>query len=199
MGGGFPAPLTDNHGELTPNASSRSILAKIFISPDERRLRAGWRLLLHLFILWVLTLTFSAGLGFFFVTGGASPSQEVLLVMGQITSTLAITLSVYIARGYLDQRSMASLGLYWNRQAVLDLAAGVVITLLAFAFIFFLLLAAGWVEVSGFGWQDRGISIWINQMLAYFFVFLLAAWQEELLARGYWLQNLADGLNLFWG
>jgi len=29
-------------------------------------------------------------------------------------------------------------------------------------------------------------------------VFLLTGWGEELLFRGYWLQNLAEGLNWFW-
>jgi hypothetical protein len=35
--------------------------------------------------------------------------------------------------------------------------------------------------------------------LAVLFAFILVGWQEELLSRGYWLQNLRDGLNLVWG
>jgi len=34
----------------------RSIPAKIFLSPDEPRLRAGWRLLIHTLLLFVFGL-----------------------------------------------------------------------------------------------------------------------------------------------
>lgn len=182
-----------------PSRNSRSLLEKVFLSPDERRLRAGWRLLLHLVILWILTLTLTAGLGFFFVSGGASISQDVFLFMGQFVSTLAITLSVYIARGYLDQRSFTSLGLPWTRTALLDLAAGVSIALVMMTVIFLVLLLGGWVEITGFGWQDQETAAWFNSVLTFFFIFVMGAWLEELLVRGYWLQNLEDGLNLFWG
>ncbi len=35
-------------------------------------------------------------------------------------------------------------------------------------------------------------------MAIWFLIFAVVGWQEELLSRGYWLQNLADGLNLQW-
>lgn len=177
---------------------TRPLIEKIFLSPDERRLRTGWRLLLHLFILWILTLTLTAGLGFFFVSGGASISQDVFLFMGQLVSTLAVTLSVYIARGYLDQRSFSSLGLPTNRVALLDLAAGLLIALVMITVTFLTLLLAGAIGMNGFGWQGQDFAAWLNGMLTFLFIFILGAWLEELLARGYWLQNLADGLNLFW-
>ena len=30
-------------------------------------------------------------------------------------------------------------------------------------------------------------------------IYVIVAWQEELLIRGYWLQNISIGLNLIWG
>ena len=49
--------------EIQPS-SERSILARIFLSPDERRLRAGWRLLLQtiLFFLFGTILLLWPGL-----------------------------------------------------------------------------------------------------------------------------------------
>jgi membrane protease YdiL (CAAX protease family) len=35
--------------------------------------------------------------------------------------------------------------------------------------------------------------------LTFFVVFILVGWNEELLSRGYQMQNIASGTNLFWG
>src|SRR5262249_34556813 len=34
---------------------------------------------------------------------------------------------------------------------------------------------------------------------AFFLIFVLGGWNEELLSRGYHLQTIASGINLFWG
>jgi membrane protease YdiL (CAAX protease family) len=39
----------------------------------------------------------------------------------------------------------------------------------------------------------------IKNTLLFFAIFVLVGWNEELLSRGYHLQTIASGLNLFWG
>jgi membrane protease YdiL (CAAX protease family) len=163
------------------------------------RPRAGWRLLIHLIILWTLTLIFSIGLGFIIAVGGTSVSAENTLFLGELVTALAVTFSIYIARGYLDRRSFTSLGLKWNSKAIPDLFVGIGITLVMYVLIFGVLYAAGWISIQNYAWQTQTFSVLLNSLLTWFFFFIMAGWLEELLSRGYWLVNLTEGLNLFWG
>lgn len=185
--------------QAKPPTQNRNLFVNIFISADEARLRAGWRLIIQLIILWTLTLIFSVGLGFIIAVGGTDISSDSTLFFGELITALAVTFSVYIARGYLDRRSFTSLGLRWDSQAVADLIAGVGIALGMYALMFGLLYAAGWINIQNFAWETQNTGALVNSLLTWFFFFILAAWLEELLARGYWLVNLSEGLNLFWG
>ena len=96
-------------------------LSRLFISPDERRLRSGWRLILQFVLMMVLGLLFvpiimiAAGLlpGIGLLDAGGELSQEsgAGMLAGQAINLLGITVSVYLARRFLDRRSFRSLGL----------------------------------------------------------------------------------------
>jgi uncharacterized protein len=177
--------------------ANRSLIARLFLTPDENRLRAGWRLLVHLIILWLLVLIFTIIIGFLAVNSEVTFSFETQLFLGQLAFGLAIFLSVYIARGYFDRRTMTSLGLSWNRRAILDLVTGVGIALVMFLIIFTLFLVLGWLQIDALGWQTKPIAEVLSGLAFYLALFILIAFQEELLARGYWLQNIAEGTR-FW-
>ncbi len=177
----------------------RSILARVFLSPERRRLRAGWRLLGQLLIWILLNSILFVILSVILSFGGITPSFNLSFFLVQLTNALAITLSVYIARGYLDQQSFTSLGLLSNRQGLIDLLVGVGITLVMFLAIFLIQFAAGWLRFDGFSWQADLPGLSLETLVLYFAIMILVGWQEEILWRGYWLQNLADGLNMFWG
>jgi len=176
----------------------RSLLAQIFISPDERRLRAGWRLLLHFILLLLIGVISIVAL---------SRLQQLLdlqtarfdLAIGQGATLIAVTTSVWLARRFLDRRSFASLGLRWNRQAFADLLAGIAITLAIMGLIFVAEWGVGWLTIEGYAWEFEPLSRFSLDLAIIIIVFIIVGWQEELLSRGYWLQNFAAGLNLFWG
>src|SRR5215217_4594062 len=170
----------------------RSILARIFLSPNEPRLRAGWRLLIQTILLIVLGAVLSIASSFLGPLNGS-------LLWSQILNFLIITGSVYIARRWLDKRSFESLGLKLDKQTLLDILAGIGITFVQMGFIYVLMLALGWLTFKGFAWQFDPISLVIKNVLIFFVVFIFVAWNEELLSRGYHLQTIASGLNLFWG
>lgn len=65
-------------------------------------------------------------------------------------------------------------------------------------FIFLIEWAAGWLRIDGFAWQKMPVLQIVQEMLTMLVFFILVGWQEELSSRGYQLQNLAEGLNLFW-
>jgi len=171
----------------------RSIIARIFLSPSEPRLRAGWRLLAQLLLLVILYLLLGGCLS---VALFSVLDVERLILLSQAVSFLAVTASVYLARRFIDKRSFASLGLVLNRLAVKDLLAGALIAGLMMGLIFGLELAIGWLKVDGFAWQVDPLPWVIRDMLLMTLLFIVVGWQEELLTRGYWLQNLTEGLNL---
>lgn len=174
----------------------RTLFARIFISPDERRLRAGWRLLLQT----LLMLVFSAGLGIGLVLLPAL--FEIVgngMLLSQIAELIALTLSIYIARRFLDRRSFGNLGLNLDARARQDVLVGIGIAGLMMGVIFALESAFGWLTLEGFAWDAMPGSAVARNALTILLVFILVGWNEELLSRGYHLQTLASGINLTWG
>lgn len=186
-------------------SKNRSLFENLFISPDEPRLRAGWRLLLQ-----ALLLVFLSGcLGVFLVLFlmvldpglfdfSAGLPAEVLL-LSAFVEAIAITLSVFLARRFLDKRSIESLGLRLSSWTLIDILAGIGITFLQMGLIYLLMSWMGWITFEGFAWQFDPASVIVKNILLFLSLFILVAWSEELLSRGYILQNIASGMNLFWG
>jgi membrane protease YdiL (CAAX protease family) len=166
-----------------------SLFKKVLLSPDEPRLRAGWRLLAQLLLLLfvslpaaILLVFWPAGIGFELIIGNGMP----------------IVVSVFIARRIFDRRSFRSLGLHLNRQAGRDVLLGVGIAVLQTSLVFFLELAFGWLKVEGFAWQQQSPLTVLQSFLLWLVIFIAVGFYEELLSRGYQLQNLEEGLNTFW-
>ena len=170
-----------------------------FISPDEPRLRAGWRLLIQTILFFLLVFCFGVPISLLTFLPNISVSFELLLFLDQVITFAAVTLSVLLARRFLDKRSFTSLGFKISLQGVLDLFVGVAIPLVMMGLIFGIELASGWLTFDGFAWQSDSIIQVIFRTFAAFFIFVLVGWNEELLYRGYILQNLSNGLNRFWG
>jgi membrane protease YdiL (CAAX protease family) len=184
---------------------NRSVLNKIFLSPNEPRLRAGWRLLLQTIFLLFLGGCLSVLLVIFLLIvrsplritpAGITP--EVML-LGVIAEVFAVTFSVFLARRFLDKRSIESLGLKLNTWTLIDILAGILITLLQMGLIYLIMSWLGWTTFQGFAWQFDPIGLILKNTLLFFVIFILVGWSEELLCRGYQLQTIASGTNLFWG
>jgi hypothetical protein len=180
-------------------------LSSIFISPDERRLRSGWRLTLQFVLMILLGLLFipivmiAAGLlpGLNLIDVGSARSQEsgVALLAGEAINLLGVTVSVYLARRFLDRRPFRSLGLE-RAGAGRGLLFGVVLAGLMMGFIYVVESALGWLRFTGMAWQTQDATAVLGNTLLWLVIFVIVGWQEELLSRGYWLRNLIDGLNV---
>ena len=112
----------------------RSILERIFISPEQPRLRAGWRLLIQtiLFLLFgIIVAVVASSLG---IDVGS-------LIFGNVLNFIAVTGSVFIARRWLDKMSFESLGLKLSQQALIDVLVGIGITVVQMGLIFVAMLA----------------------------------------------------------
>lgn len=176
----------------------------IFLTDDGSRLRAGWRLLIQTVVTLIGFACFGIPLitAYYFFdpssafTGRLTPA---LLLLSTVVETFAFTASIFLARRFLDKQSIESLGLKVNLQALLDVLAGIGITFIQMGLIYALLYSLGWITFKGFAWDVDSLRQVIGNTLMIFVVFILVGWNEELLSRGYHLQTLASGLNLFWG
>ncbi|MGC8857267.1 MAG: hypothetical protein ACP5QU_10795, partial [Anaerolineae bacterium] len=143
-------------------STSPPLLKRIFLSPDEPRLRAGWRLLAQIILLLVLSNCLALPL--LTVWAAAQPAgdlssleqllaQPLFVLLNQLISLVAVTLSVFLARHFLDRRSFLSLGLQIGIQAWQDVLAGFLITFGMMAVIYAIEWSAGWLKFTGFAWQ----------------------------------------------
>jgi membrane protease YdiL (CAAX protease family) len=181
-----------------------SLLKTISFYGQEPRLRAGWRLLLHILLLLLISACLAILATMFLLATGSisvllAELEPIYLLLGAFLETVAITASIFLARRYLDKRSIESLGLKLNRQTILDLLAGIGITLVQMGLIYLLMSWLGWITFEGFAWEFDALSLVIKNTLIFFAMFVLVGWHEELLSRGYHLQTIASGLNLLWG
>ena len=184
----------NNTSQNNAGKNKTPVLTRIFISPDEHRMRAGWRISFQT-LLWQL-LTTIVFLGFVLL------GQEILynrFLLNKSISLISVIVSIYLARKYLDHRSFVSLGLRINTRALWDILSGITIAGAMMLLIFFIEWTAGWLQFEGFAWQrDYSNSVLVDT-LEMLLLFCIVAFDEELLSRGYHLQNLEDGTNLLWG
>ncbi len=180
-------------------SSHRSIASRIFLSPGEPRLRAGWRLLIQTVLLIVLMLLIGIPVGLIAFLVHGDISGTAYFIANSFVELLGVTLSIYLARKLLDKRSFASLGLKPDKYVLRDVLAGAGITFVMMGSIFLALWGLGWLKFESFAWEVEPLPRVILQTSAFFVIFILAGWNEELLSRGYHLQTIASGTNLFWG
>ncbi len=174
------------------NSPIRSLVEHIFFSPNERRMRAGWRLLAQALIFAVFAALVSA------VVFPMLPEGQAFWLVEEVVRLVAIAIPVIIARRFFDHRSFTSLGLSWSRRAVQDILAGFLISGASLTLLFGIYWGMGWLKVEGYAWQSESWISLLTGIGIMFLVWALTAVGEELQVRGYWLQNLEDGLNLPW-
>jgi hypothetical protein len=167
----------------------RNILSNIFLSPEERRLRAGWRVLVQYILLSLIA--FFIGIPFSIILI-LIPDFDFFL-LNFIVSVIVVPLSVFIARRFIDRRSFVSLGFRWDVDALKDLWAGFFIAGGMMALVYLIELAAGWLQYKGPGWEKVIYSDYLFMILMWSVAFLAVGFYEELMSRGYYLQNLEEG------
>ena len=153
---------------------------------QDGRLRAGWRILAFLAIFYAIALPLIFGLRALLEFSKTSPLVIVLVVA-------AATPSVYIARRWIDRKTFASLGLQTGKRSVLDTVFGFALSGLMAASVFFAMWALGYIEdvrFSAFNLSSAGF------LLGPLLVMALVGFWEELVFRGYILQNMAEGMGM---
>lgn len=170
----------------------------LFWNDHELRLRALWRIIGQLFLVLVfliITVIFVVLL-IQSTTGQLDINNPIFLLFSSAATLLSITISVWLAGRYLDRRSFADFGLHVDRNWWLDLTFGLGLGAILMLGIFLVQWAAGWITITGIFWRAEPQQPFLLAILPPLLIYLCVGFYEELLTRGYWLRNLAEGLSM---
>jgi uncharacterized protein len=156
-------------------------LRTIFLS-RHGDLRSGWRILLFFVLLGLLGTLFVAPV----ILSGLKVQD--LAVLG---ITLALLTASLVMTRFVNRKPLTAIGLWLNRRAVRDTAAGIGISILMMAGIFLVEVALGYASPVWQGFPPDRLALSILQLAA---TFTLAAALEELLFRGYAFQTLMQAV-----
>lgn len=163
--------------------SVNRIIYVLFWNKNENRIRAGWRIFLYFFLCsvgWAVGDTAAVAIfdGF---------RDEVAQVAVNVT---VVIISTKVAAKYLDHSNWLDLGLHIDSEWILDLLVGLFIGLAISTATLAVSFATGWASVERV--QSIDLSLLVL-LLTGIFVMGCVAVNEELLFRGYIMQNTIDG------
>ncbi len=193
-------------------------ILSIFWNGEQRRLRAFWRLGLHIAFMMVLGLVFlvipivvvtvlvsvgrGAGLLPETFPGSISSAMNDLFLMG--AELIVMVGAAWLAGLFIDRRRFADFGVHLNRNWWIDFAFGLALGAVLMGLIFVAEAGAGWITVTGTLQSPSSDPPLAASLPALSFgVAILSALlrfigmgiSEEFLSRGYHLKNLAEGLS----
>lgn len=157
----------------------------IFVNHDEQRLRAGWRIILQFILFMVLT--------FGIMIGKNMLIEESLKIYNALLMGLAGIISVWTAARLWDKRRLKDYGLNYDRRWIKELAFGLALGCIGMSVIFLVEWLAGWVEITGYGWERSSTIPYPFWILSFFISMIIIGFYEELIFRGYQIVNLIEG------
>lgn len=175
-------------------------LYALFGNPEERRLRAGWRLLVATVVYLVAGIAAVLAAEAILVSVGAPSlatgefSPPVLAATG-ITQLVAYSGATWLLAVVIDRRTIPDFGLRLSQGWWADLGFGLALGAGLQTGIFAVALAAGWLQITGIGVTSRPGASFAGWLLAAAVGYLAVGIYEELLFRGYVLTNLSEGLS----
>ena len=173
-----------------------SRIRPVFFNESEQRLRAGWRLLAFVIVFMLLNAIVSVVIRFGF--GGPTRDKTWATALLGLLLVITATSAVYLSRRYFDKKSFSSLGLRTTRASMFDLIFGFLLSGLMMGLMFLALYAFGWIKFQGLAWPQDQFTVFTQLSLLFFGTGAMVGWWEELVFRGYLLQNLEEGVGLKW-
>jgi membrane protease YdiL (CAAX protease family) len=159
-----------------------------FWNRDERRLRAGWRLVIQL-IAFVIA---AVAAQFLVVAAFGKGSARGMALMAVLYLSFEAGAGWLVAR-FIDRRRFADFGYHVNRGWWLDLTFGFLLGAMMMSGIFVVEWLAGWMTVTAPAPPKSGMPLAPAVVIEFLF-FIAVAFNEEFIFRGYQIRNLAEGL-----
>ncbi len=170
-------------------------ICAVFWNSSERRMRAFWRIITHMTSLIIIATVLLLGSMLLTLTG-VSVMVGGIEGTGIAVSVIATILSMWFAARLIDRRPFADFGLHVGRDWWLNLGFGLALGALLMCGIFVVELAAGWLTITDTLTTPRPDEPFALAILSPLLFFIGVGVYEELLSRGYWLRNIAEGLRL---
>jgi membrane protease YdiL (CAAX protease family) len=169
--------------------------ARLFWNDRERRVRALWRVVLHVVALGLIWAVAGQLLVSVVPATLLASSSAWSWPINAATIALVVAAATGLVGHLLDRRRFAEFGLHVDRRRWwADFGAGVAIGAILMAAIFLVELGAGWLTIEDhFVGAAPGQSFGVA-LLAPLVLFIAVGFYEELVFRGYQLRNLAEGL-----
>lgn len=177
-------------------------LIQPFWNRNERRLRAGWRILIH-FAGWVFTyglIQLATGGPLAALVYDRVPDLTDLAdrMVAQAATLLLFIFLTWAVATFIDRRPYKELGLQFDRAWWHDLCFGLVLGAVVISLLFGVEYWLGWVEIEAVFFVEVATLPFAIALLGPLMVFLVIGITEELLFRGHQLRNLAEGLHSRW-
>ena len=174
-----------------------NVIVQMFWDPDDRRLRALWRLILHALLIvgGLLALTLLPGVSIGYGGGETDAAPNVLKgVAPMLIFGLVVVAATLLAARFFDRRPISDLGLQLSARWWRDLTFGLLLGALLMFLIFLIELALGWVTIEGAFYTSLPLPFSVA-FIAFLVLFASVGFYEELMSRGYYFKNLAEGFN----
>jgi membrane protease YdiL (CAAX protease family) len=172
---------------MCPSSTKEKTMRNWFISADDGRLRALWRI--GVFLLFFAGINTILAVSARSLLGGLPRTSVLVFVLLAVSATAA----TWLARRFIDKKSFVSLGLARPLAAWQDLVFGFLLSGLMALLVFAALLALGFIDNVRLGISAVELAAVLMPALA---VTVLVGYWEELVFRGYLLQNMIEGLGL---
>jgi hypothetical protein len=158
----------------------------LFYNRAEGRLPAFWRIMAHLLLILVAATGYSA-------LTDVLPEGALAGFLSAANPVVSFTLATWLAARFLDKRPFRAFGLTPDRPWWREFGIGVAAAFTAFALIFIFFRLAGWIDLTGYGWERAGSRPFLLAIGGYFLKMLAVGYYEELMSRGYHLTNMVEG------
>ncbi len=181
----------------------------------DSRLRSGWRIALYLLAslvtLFIIEYGFTGLITSLWLSRGITQEGIALIVADFVTKpfnypdvaigffilrTLIALGLIWIFRRRIDKRRFRDLGFRLTHDSLREFGAGFGFVMIAWGAIFLLSLTFGGATIVAFAWDSGNFDAILSALFIGLTFNLLVGVVEESDARGYILQNLAEGIRL---
>lgn len=160
---------------------------------DERRPRAGWRVLLS-FVAYVVALV--AALAFHPLQSD-SPGAAVLWLrqpLMWLPSAAFAVLCLWLLARYVSRERLSAFGLRLDRNWYIDFGVGLAIAVLLSAALFITQLSMGWITITGTSHSGIPGLPYVVAALSLLLAMAFIGLVQDPLLRSYQIRSIAEGL-----
>ena len=174
------------------------------MSESSPRIKSGWIRATLFFIVSLISSQIFAGIGLVVVLIATGSDLSALSNQEEITSAvkgvkfllplkviefLSVMLCVWLFIRFIDRKPLESIGLRikgYEKDLKMGLALGAGLIAIGFLILFIL----GYLSVDGFSFP-------VGTLILYFLLFVVVSFHEEIMMRGYVLNNLMQSMNRY--